>query len=62
VNGATARESARRWIVASASLAWPVTDQLSVLGSVSLNPPISSLGMNQTTTLGATLGIRWGVL
>gem|GEM_PF-4293685 len=36
--------------------------QLPALGSAFLNPPLSSLGVNQTTTLGATLGIRWGVL
>jgi len=59
VDGAPARESARRWMSASASVAWPVTDQLTALGSAFLNPPLSSLGVNQTTTLGATLGIRW---
>ena len=62
VDGAPARESGRRWMTASASVAWPITGQLTALGSVSLSPPVSSLGMNQTTTLGATLGIRWGVL
>lgn len=62
VNGEVAPESARRWMQASGSVAWPITDQLSALGSVFFNPPLTSFGMNQTTTLGATLGIRWGVL
>jgi hypothetical protein len=55
-------DSGRRWGQVSAALAWPLMDQLFLVGSTFLTPPIASLGVNQATTLGATLGARWGML
>lgn len=60
--GLTVPGSGRRWGQVSAAVAWPLMDQLFLIGSGFLTPPISSLGVNQTTTLGATLGARWGML
>jgi hypothetical protein len=60
--GATVPNSGRRWGQVSVAFAWPLMDQLFLVGSGFLTPPISSLGVNQTTTLGATLGARWGLL
>ena len=37
-------------------------DQLFVVGSLCFNPPVSFLGVNQTTTAGMTLGVRWALL
>lgn len=62
VRGATIPNSSRRWTQASASIAYPVTDQLFVVGSLFFNPPVSSLGVNQPTTAGMTLGVRWAFL
>lgn len=55
-------DSGRRWGQVSLALAWPLMDQLFLVGSAFLTPPITSLGVNQTTTLGGTLGARWGML
>lgn len=59
VRGASVPNSSRRWMLVSGAFAWPVTDQLFLLGSVFFNPPISSLGVNQPTTLGTTVGMKW---
>ncbi len=62
VAGQPAAQSSRRWIQTSGALSYPITDQLFVLGSLFFNPPITSLGVNQTTTIGSTLGVRWAIL
>ncbi len=60
LNGAPAPDSARRIALVSVSGAYPVTDHLRAQASVFVNPPISGLGMNQTSTTGLTLTILWG--
>jgi hypothetical protein len=61
VGGAVVPESGRRWAVLSASFALPIDDELSVVGSIFVHPPVSSLGRNQPTTAGSTLGMRWAI-
>ncbi|MBK7581652.1 MAG: transporter [Myxococcales bacterium] len=55
-------DSSRRRMQGSISGAWPVDDQLSALGSVFSNPPVSSLGVNQSAAAGASLGVKWAFL
>ena len=62
VGGRSVAGSSRRWALVSAAIAWPVTDQLFLVGSVFFNPPMSSLGVNQPTTVGTTLGMKWAFL
>ena len=59
VRGAGVPNSSRRWTQVSAAFAWPVTDHLFLMGSVFFNPPIPGLGVNQTSTVGLTLGAKW---
>lgn len=56
-NGVTVASSARRVIVVTLAGAVPISDQLRVVASVFSNPPIDSLGLNQPTTVGLTLGV-----
>lgn len=60
--GASVPDSGRRWGQVSLAGAFPLMDQLFLVGSGFLTPPISSFGVNQTTAVGATLGARWGLL
>lgn len=62
VRGASVPFSSRRWVLGSGAFAWPMTDQLFLVGSVFFNPPISSFGVNQPTTLGTTIGTKWAFL
>jgi hypothetical protein len=56
-NGATVPSSARRLTVATVAGSLPISDQLRLVASVFMNPPVSSLGLNQPTTAGLTLGV-----
>lgn len=62
VDGKRVPDSARRWMQGSLGGAWPLDDQLSLLGSVFSNPPVSSLGVNQPVAAGASLGVKWALL
>jgi hypothetical protein len=61
-NGTTRTGTSRRTILVSFSGLWPVTDHLRLQGSLFLNPPLSSFGVNVPATAGFTYTIvrSWG--
>lgn len=62
VDGRSAPQSSRRWLRGSVAASLPIDDAWSLLGSVFANPPVSSLGVNQTTVVGASFGAKWALL
>ncbi len=60
LDGAPAPDSARRIALVSVSGAYPITENFRAQGSFFFNPPISGLGLNQTSTTGLTLTLLWG--
>jgi hypothetical protein len=60
LDGAPAPDSARQVALVSISGAYPLTDHFRAQASLFLNPPISGLGLNQTSTTGLTLTLLWG--
>jgi Putative MetA-pathway of phenol degradation len=61
-NGVNVPNSARRVTSVSLAAAYPVTDQIRIVGSIFANPPLSSLGRNQPVTVGGTLAVIWALL
>jgi len=61
INGADSPETARRLPTLTLGTVFPVTDTLRLQGSIFDNPPISGLGLNQTSAVGALLtgGYSW---
>jgi hypothetical protein len=49
--------TSKRLTTVTVSALWPVTDSWRLLGGLFLNPPLGSLGVNQLTTGGLTLGV-----
>ncbi|HMR08738.1 MAG TPA: hypothetical protein PKA88_23320, partial [Polyangiaceae bacterium] len=62
VAGRSAPQSSRRWLRGSVAASLPIDDAWSLLGSVFANPPVYSLGVNQTTAVGASFGAKWALL
>jgi hypothetical protein len=62
VAGTTVPRSSRRATTVSLATAIPLSDQLRVVGSLSLNPPLSEFGVNQPVNLGLTLGMMGAFL
>jgi len=55
IDGAEAAQSGRRQPTVTLGTVFPVTDTLRLQGSLFDNPPISGLGLNQTSAFGALL-------
>jgi hypothetical protein len=55
INGADSPQTARGLPTVTLGAVFPVTDTLRIQGSIFDNPPISSLGQNQTSDVGALL-------
>jgi hypothetical protein len=59
LDGGPAAASARRIAVLSLAGAYPLSDHFRIQASAFTNPPISSLGRNQTATTGLTFTFLW---
>jgi hypothetical protein len=59
LDGAPATASARRVALLSVAGAYPLSDRFRIQGTAFANPPISSLGRNQTATTGLTFTFLW---
>ena len=59
VNGSAAPFSSRNVALVTLSGARPLSDSWRVQGGVFMNPPLSGLGRNQTSTAGFTFTLIW---